>query len=260
MRRLTLPVPVVKRASKSTRAQALLKRFKKCLGYTPKDISLYTLSLVHKSAASEYRACNERLEFLGDAVLSAVVSEALYLRYPDKDEGFLTQMRAKVVSRSFLNALAQTTGLCTWMQIRPPQGVDSSRNVAGDMLEALVGAIYIDRGYSMCRKVIMNKLLSSVKWEDLESTEQDFKSRIIERGQKQHSKVLFQTDQISKEHTHAPPSFFSRLFIDDLFMGSGEGSSKKEAEQAAARRAWIVQRGGIGEEEGNCRLDPLPTP
>jgi len=207
------------------------------LGYTPKDISLYTLSLIHKSAASEYHACNERLEFLGDALLNSVVSEALYFRYPDKDEGFLTQMRSKIVSRSTLNSLAQATGLCTWMQIRPPQGADNSRNVAGDMLEALIGAIYIDRGYTMCRKVIMNKLLSSVQWEELEFIEQDFKSRIIERSQKQHTKVLFKTNQISNEHGHAP-LFSSRLFIDDLLVGSGEGSSKKEAEQVAARQAW----------------------
>lgn len=238
MRRLTLPVPVVKRSAKSTRAQALLKRFKKCLGYTPKDISLYTLSLVHKSAATEYRACNERLEFLGDSVLNSVVSEALYFRFPEKDEGFLTQMRSKLVSRSYLNALAQTTGLCTWMQIRPPQGAEGSRNVAGDMLEALIGAIYLDRGYSMCRKVIMNKLLSSVHWEGLEFTEQDYKSRIIERSQKHHTKVLFQTEQISKEHSHTP-LFSSLLFIDNHLEGSGEGTSKKEAEQAAARQAWV---------------------
>lgn len=238
MQRLSLPMPVVKRAAKSTRAQALLKRFKKCLGYTPKDISLYTLSLVHKSAAADYHACNERLEFLGDALLNSIVSEALYVRYPDKDEGFLTQMRSKIVSRSSLNALAHATGLCTWMQIRPPQGADNSRNVAGDMLEALIGAIYIDRGYNMCRKVIMNKLLSSVNWDELEFIEQDYKSRIIERSQKQHTKVMFQTTQISNEHSHAP-LFSSHLFINEHLVGKGEGSSKKEAEQVAARQAWV---------------------
>jgi ribonuclease-3 len=235
------------RVPKTTRQQALLKRFKKCLGYTPKDISLYTLSLVHKSAAKEYRACNERLEFLGDAVLNAVVSETLYFRYPDRDEGFLTQMRSKLVSRSSLNALAQQTGLCAWVQIRPPQGAENSRNVPGDMLEALIGAIYLDRGYTMCRKVIMNKLLLSVDWEELEFTEQDYKSRIIERCQKQHAKVLFQTTPISKEHSHTP-QFSSRLFINENLVGNGEGSSKKEAEQAAARQAWIESKVNIEQE------------
>jgi len=239
MRRLRVPVAGAKRAAKTTREQALLKRFKKCLGYTPRDISLYTLSLIHKSAAKEYRACNERLEFLGDAVLNSVVSEALYFRYPERDEGFLTQMRSKLVSRSSLNILAHQTGLCTWVQIRPPQGAENSRNVPGDMLEALVGAIYMDRGYNMCRKVIIKKLLASVQWDELEFTELDYKSRIIERCQKQHAKVVFDTKIISKEHSHAP-QFSSDLFINNVLAGSGQGSSKKEAEQAAARQAWTV--------------------
>ncbi|MDR2586246.1 MAG: ribonuclease III [Prevotellaceae bacterium] len=243
MRRIRVPV-AVKRSARSTREQALLKRFKKCLGYTPKNISLYTLSLIHKSAVKEYRACNERLEFLGDAILNSVVSETLYFRYPDRDEGFLTQMRSKIVSRSSLNALAHETGLCTWVQIRSPHGVGSNRNVPGDMLEALIGAIYLDRGYSMCRKVIMKKLLSSVNWEDLEFTEQDYKSRIIERCQKQHIPVLFQTKLASEEHSHAP-EFSSSLFINQILVGFGQGTSKKEAEQAAARQAWVERRGGL---------------
>ena len=246
MRRLR--VPGVKRIAKSTREQALLKRFKKCLGYTPKDISLYSLSLIHKSAVKEYRACNERLEFLGDAVLNSVVSEALYFRYPSRDEGFLTQMRSKLVSRSSLNTLAHRTGLCAWVQIRPPQGADSSRNVPGDMLEALIGAICLDRGYAMCRKVIINKMLSSVNWDELEFTEQDYKSRIIERCQKQHSKVLFQTTMLPQEHSHAP-QFSSQLFINNTLVGKGQGASKKEAEQAAARLAWVEGKGSAEVEQ-----------
>ena len=243
MRRLRVPVPVTvdKQLTKSTRGQALLKRFKKCLGYTPKNISLYTLSLVHKSAAKEYHASNERLEFLGDAVLNSVVSEALYFRYPDRDEGFLTQMRSKLVSRSSLNALAQQTGLCTWVQIRSTHGAGSNRNVPGDMLEALIGAIYLDRGYTMCRKVIMKKLLAPVNWEELEFIEQDYKSRIIERCQKQHASVSFKTAQISEAHSHAP-FFSSQLFINNTLVGSGQGTSKKEAEQAAARQAWMESK------------------
>jgi ribonuclease-3 len=244
MRRLRVPDVAVKRSAKSTRGQALLKRFKKCLGYTPKNFSLYSLSLIHKSVAKEYRASNERLEFLGDAILSSVVSESLYFRYPDRDEGFLTQMRSKLVSRSFLNALAQQTGLCTWVEIRSPHGAGNNRNVPGDMLEALVGAIYLDRGYNMCRKVIMNKLLSSVNWEEMEFIEQDYKSRIIERCQKQHTKVAFQTTLISEEHSHSP-QFSSQLFVDNHLVGSGQGASKKEAEQAAARQAWIEGKKSI---------------
>jgi len=241
MRRLRMPALVTKRtAKKSTREQALLKRFKKCLGYTPKNLSLYTLSLIHKSAVKEYRACNERLEFLGDAVLNSVVSEALYFRYPDRDEGFLTQMRSKLVSRSSLNALAHQTGLCTWVQIRPSQVAGNNRNVPGDMLEALIGAIYLDRGYTMCRKVLMKKLLSSVNWEELEFTEQDYKSRIIERCQKLRLKVSFLTTQISEEHSHFP-HFSSQLFVDNNLVGSGQGTSKKEAEQVAARQAWTTR-------------------
>ncbi|MCL1973374.1 MAG: ribonuclease III [Bacteroidetes bacterium] len=238
MRRLR--VPKVRSSKSSTREQALLKRLKKCLGYTPKNVSLYTLSLVHKSAVREYPACNERLEFLGDAILNAIISEALYFRYPDRDEGFLTQMRSKVVNRSSLNALAQKTGLCAWVQIRAPHKAGNNRNVPGDMLEALIGAIYLDRGYSICRKVIMNKLLSSVDWEALEFTETDYKSRVIERCQQQHLSLVFQTKQIAEEHS-GNPQFISRLLIDAALAGSGQGASKKEAEQAAAHEAWVTK-------------------
>jgi len=237
MRRLRERSERPARVRSTIRGQALLKRLKKCLGYTPRDLSLYTLSLVHKSAAKEYRACNERLEFLGDAVLNSVVSETLYFRYPNRDEGFLTKMRSKVVSGSSLNALAQKTGLCAWMQVRSPHSAGNYRNVPGDMLEALIGAIYLDRGYTICRKVINNKLLSSVNWEELEFTEQDYKSRVIERCQKQRMPLLFQTKQISEEHSNTP-HFISQLLINGKMAGSGEGASKKEAEQAAAREAW----------------------
>ncbi|MCL2502460.1 MAG: ribonuclease III [Bacteroidales bacterium] len=235
MRRLR--VPKVRSIKSTTREQALLKRLKKCLGYTPRNVSLYTLSLVHKSAVKEYRACNERLEFLGDAILNSVVSEVLYFQYPNHDEGFLTQMRSKVVNRASLNALAQKTGLCAWVQIRAPQKAGNNRNVLGDMLEALVGAIYLDRGYATCRKVIINKLLSSVNWEELAFTETDYKSRVIERCQRLRLSVAFQTKQVLEEHS-GNPKFVSQLLIDTTTTGSGQGASKKEAEQAAAQQAW----------------------
>ena len=241
MKRLRVPAAVVKRTKpkKPTREQFLVKRLRTCLGYTPKNLSLYTLSLVHKSAATDYVACNERLEFLGDAILNTIISEYLYFRFPDRDEGFLTQTRSKVVSRSSLNALAHKTGLCSWVQIRSPKGSGNNRNVPGDMLEALIGAIYLDRGYAICRKVIINKLLAPVDWEELEFIELDYKSRIIERCQKMHFSVLFQTEQ---QTSLGSPLFVSRLSIDGKEVGSGEGSSKKEAEQVAAREAWMASR------------------
>jgi len=252
MRRLRVPKV---RSIKSTREQALLKRLKKCLGYTPKNVSLYTLSLVHKSAVKEYRACNERLEFLGDAILNSVVSEALYFQYPSRDEGFLTQMRSKVVNRASLNALAQQTGLCAWVQIRAPHKAGNNRNVPGDMLEALIGAIYLDRGYTICRKVIINKLLSSVNWEELEFTETDYKSRVIERCQQKRLTVVFQTRQISEEHS-GNPKFVSQLLIDTTITGSGQGASKKEAEQAAAEQAWNTTIKNIPHDE-HLKTDSL---
>ena len=248
-----LRVPKVRSVKSSTREQALLKRLRRCLGYTPRDVSLYTLSLVHKSMVKEYQACNERLEFLGDAILNSVVSEALYFRYPNRDEGFLTQMRSKVVNRVSLNALAQKTGLCAWVQIRAPQKAGNNRNVPGDMLEALIGAIYLDRGYNICRKVLMNKLLSSVNWEELEFTETDYKSRVIEHCQQRHLTAVFQTKQVSEEHS-GTPQFISRLLINTIAVGSGQGASKKEAEQAAAREAWEAK---IKDSVYSRPIDPL---
>ena len=243
MKRLRVPAAVAKRAKpkKPTREQFLIKRLRTCLGYTPKNLSLYTLSLVHKSAATEYAACNERLEFLGDAILNTIISEYLYFRFPDRDEGFLTQTRSKVVSRSSLNSLAQKTGLCAWVKIRSPKGSGNNRNVPGDMLEALIGAIYLDKGYATCRKVIINKLLSPVDWEDLEFIELDYKSRIIERCQKMHLPVSFQTEQEAVPSASSP-LFTSSLLIDGKKVGSGQGGSKKEAEQEAAREAWTASR------------------
>ena len=244
MRRLRVSDAVAavrpKARKKPNREQFLIKRLKSCLGYTPKNISLYALSLVHKSAAVEYAGCNERLEYLGDAILNTIISEYLYFRFPDRDEGFLTQTRSKVVSRSSLNALAQKTGLCSWVKIRSPKGSGNNRNVPGDMMEALIGAIYLDRGYAVCRKVIINKLLASVDWEELEFIELDYKSRIIERCQKMHAIVAFQTEQQSE--SAQAPKFVSTLLVDGKPIGLGQGASKKEAEQAAAYEAWTKAR------------------
>jgi ribonuclease-3 len=221
------------------------RQLRRILGFAPKNYSLYQLALIHRSASGRFSKShnihNERLEFLGDAILDSIVAEHLYSKFPDKDEGFLTQMRSKIVNRDTLKRIAIQFGIGNIVIARMTK--DNHKSLYGDALEAIIGAIYLDRGYKKTRSFILNRLLGTyINLDTLLETEVDFKSRIIEWGQKNKKDINFNCqEQLNGDDK--TPVFVSHLLIFDDIVGMGMGKSKKEAEQNAARQA--IQMIGI---------------
>jgi ribonuclease-3 len=200
---------------------------------------LYELAITHKSACLTLTdgtsVNNERLEYLGDAILNAIIADYLYLQFPESDEGFLTQLRSKIVKRKELNKLAYLLGISSLIITNRNQHQEKA-NILGNALEAIIGAIYLDKGYYRAKKFVITKIL--VKHFDLERLsrkESDFKSRIIEWAQKNKKEISFlcqETNDGSRD-----PVFVSRVVLQDEELGSGTGYSKKDAEQRAAEEA-----------------------
>lgn len=207
-------------------------------GFIPHNIELYKLALIHKSASlvldDGSTINNERLEFLGDAVIETVTSDYLFIEYPDRDEGFLTQMRSRIVSRQSLNALAVELGLDTHV-ISNSAATFTQKHIYGDAFEAMMGAIYLDQGYEFVNRLLINKLYyEHLNMDDLTRSETDYKSRLIEWCQKNHHRIEFRTEH-DKGYSAAHPVFVSTVLIDGMETGRGTGDSKKLAEQQAAQ-------------------------
>ena len=181
---------------------------------------------------------NERLEYLGDAILGAIVAEYLYNRFPRKDEGFLTQMRSRIVNRSFITQLTFKLGLHHFINSNT-NSVNDSSHIFGDVFEAFIGAIYLDKGYQGAKHFVIKKVLSvHVDIHQLERSDNNYKSQLIEWGQKNKREVDFETLQ-NTETSHKNLPFVSEIRIDGQLVGKGEGYSKKEAQQNSACKALI---------------------
>ncbi len=207
--------------------------FDDIFGVIPNNIELYKLALIHKSASymmeSGRAINNERLEYLGDAVIEAVTSDYLYIEYPDYPEGKLTQLRSKIVSRQSLNRIAEQLGLDKLI-VAHQGAISSQKHLYGDAFEAMMGAIYLDQGYNFVNRLLINRIYPScLDLNTLTEEETDFKSRLIEWCQKNHHSVKFQT-----RHGSTAGTFICTILIDNLEMAHGHGGSKKEAEQHAA--------------------------
>lgn len=206
-------------------------------GFIPNNIELYKLALVHKSASllldGGRPINNERLEFLGDAVIEAVTSDYLYIEFPERDEGFMTQLRSKMVSRQSLNALAVKVGLDTHI-ISAGNGNFTQKHIYGDAFEAMMGAVYLDQGYEFVNRLLINRIFyRHLSLDELTESETDFKSRLIEWCQKNRHTIEFRTDH-DKGYASNHPLFSSTVVVDGMEIGHGAGESKKEAEQQAA--------------------------
>ena len=225
-------------------------------GFIPHNIELYKLALIHKSASitlnNGQHINNERLEFLGDAVIETVTSDYLFIEFPDKNEGFLTQMRSKMVSRQSLNAVAKRLGLDKHV-ITNSTNNSSQKHIYGDAFEAMMGAIYLDQGYDFVNRLLINKIfVDYLKPDKLVEAETDFKSRLIEWCQKNHHSIHFNTMH-DKTYSASHPFFYSKVLIDGIEVGYGAGESKKEAEQ---RAAFSVSQ-GVTDNDCNKLMDKL---
>lgn len=216
--------------------------FKNTLGFTPHNIPLYQIAFIHKSKSVDtgqgWRVNNERLEYLGDAVLSAIVAEFLYKKYPHQGEGFLTEMRSKLVSRANLNKLAQKIGLSQLIQYnRISQGVFKS--IDGDAFEALVGAIYLEKGYKFTRRILINKIINiHLDVDAMAHTDWNFKSKLIDWGQKNHKKVSFEVERVMYQGHESRRQYDVRVKIDDTPAEHAIEYSIKAAEQLAAEKTY----------------------
>lgn len=213
---------------------------RKITGFYPGVITCYIQALRHHSASSTIhqngsRDSNERLEYLGDSVLNTVVAELLFNRFPFKNEGFLTEMRSKIVSRESLNDLAIKIGLSQIVQYdRKAIGIHTKNSIFGNALEAFIGAIFLDGGFELAKKFILTKLISHVDLDTLQFTEKNFKGRLIEWSQKHARSVEFET---LEDTTRKQRIFTIKVLVDGQVLGEAEHISKKKAEQMAAQKA-----------------------
>ncbi|HJB84784.1 MAG TPA: ribonuclease III [Candidatus Alistipes merdigallinarum] len=226
-------------------------------GLVPNNIELYKLALIHRSASLFLEdgtpINNERLEFLGDAVIETIVSDFLFIEYPEEKEGALSQLRSRIVSRSSLNRLAIEIGLDRHIIVQGNIPL-LQKHIYGDALEAIFGAIYLDKGYDYANRLFINGILRKyVDWEDVAEQETDFKSRLIEWGQKSKRQINFETKP-GAAYTSKLPQFQTQVYVDEQAVGKGVGGSKKESEQAAAHEAFLffnlsVEEGHVSDGE-----------
>ena len=208
------------------------------IGFYPHNIELYKLALMHKSIAKRNAkgkpVNNERLEFLGDAILDAIVGDIVYRHFEGKREGFLTNTRSKIVQRDTLNKLAKEMGVT---QLIMSSGHSSSHNsyMGGNAFEALVGAIYLDQGYNACMRFMQKRILSQlINIDKVAYKEVNFKSKLIEWSQKNRVNVDFTMLDESKDK-NGSPVFNHKIMIEGLEGCEGTGFSKKESQQLAAK-------------------------
>ena len=219
---------------------AFYRRMVRILSCLPGNLKLYEIAFIHKSASTLSKTGqiinNERLEYLGDAMLDAIIADYLYAYFPHKDEGFLTQLRSKIVKRKQLNKLATKIGISTLL-VSNTNEEQQKENLLGNAFEAFIGAIYLDKGYRRTRRYVINRILT--KYLDLERIarkESDFKSRLIEWAQKNRQEIRFVSIEGESQHTEEN-LFIARVLLSDRELGHGKGTSKKDAEQKAAEMA-----------------------
>ncbi|MEN7548186.1 ribonuclease III [Rapidithrix thailandica] len=226
----------------SAKDKKLIEAVKRITGVKPYNVELYSLAMKHTSIAKEnthgFKESNERLEYLGDAVLGAVVAEYLFKRFPYKDEGFLTEIRSRIVNRESLNRLAIKIGLSQLVEYEGrKRNSQTFKSIYGDAMEAFVGAVYLDKGFKYCRKFIVKQLLiQHYDLEEIIETTTNFKSLIIEWAQKNNKDINFETAQKSATKK-SNKQFKVKLLLDTELIAEGNGYSKKKAEQDAARKS-----------------------
>jgi len=217
---------------------------KELLNFKPIKLSLYKKAFTHRSLklvdSKGYPVNYERLEFLGDAILGTVIASYLFKKVPDGDEGYLTQMRSKVVSREHLNDLGKDLDLIKFVKSNISKE-HVSNNIHGNIFEALIGAIYLDRGYNYCHQFIYEQVIMPyVDIERLEGKISSYKGFVIEWCQKQKKKYKFESyeDSGNQNKKH----FSVRVSIDGNIIAKGRATSKKKAEEIAAKRVYYAMQ------------------
>lgn len=234
------------------------------LGFYPKDIRFYKLALLHKSSSVKSEQGkwinNERLEFLGDAILDAVVGDVVFRRFEGKKEGFLTNARSKIVQRETLNKVAMEIGLHKLIKYSVHSNNSHNSNMCGNAFEALIGAIYLDRGYDCCMQFMLHRILDKyVSVDSMAYKEVNFKSKLIEWTQKNKVDISFELLEQGSEND-GTPTFSSQVFLQGIQCGTGKGYSKKESQQLAAKETLeLLKKTGFTHKILNARTPQSVT-
>jgi ribonuclease-3 len=222
--------------------KAFLNKLKNILGFVPGNAALYKMAFRHRSVAKVLqngtRSSNERLEFLGDAILGSVIAELLFKSYPYKEEGFLTEMRSKIVNRANLNQLARKMGFDQLIVFDQKMVNIQTKHhsMLGDAFEALIGAIYLDKGYNYTKDFLIKRIVKPyIDIHTLELTETNFKSKLIEWCQRQGKDFTF--DMVENDAGESAKLFTIKVVVDGETYGIGRDYNKKNAEKLAAEKA-----------------------
>jgi ribonuclease-3 len=221
----------------------LVRSIQNIAGVTPRNIELYKLATQHRSIARQnnigLKESNERLEYLGDAILGSIVAEYLFKKYPLKDEGFLTEIRSRIVNRDALNNASRNMGISDIVEFtNNRKSRQAYKSIYGDTLEALIGAIYLDKGYKATRRFIIHKLLrQQYDLEKIIQTNPNYKSKIIEWAHRKNKEIKFEITQV-KGSSHNR-EFRAELQVEGETVAEGNGYSKKKAEQDAAQKSCV---------------------
>lgn len=217
-------------------------KLKNIFGFYPENISLYQLAFRHKSLARKQnngsKISNERLEFLGDAILDAIIADYLFKLFPYKDEGFLTQMKSKIVSRSYLNKLSAKLGIDKLIQCSQDCG-PHYKSMKGDAFEAFIGALYLDKGFNFTRKVIIERIIRlHIHIDELVAVDLNYKSRLLEWVQREKKTLEFKV--IEEVGSGYNKQYIVESYVDNVVYGRGQDYSIKAAEQQAAEKALEI--------------------
>ena len=209
-------------------------------GFYPKNIALYRVAFTHKSVATEtvgsYHVNNERMEYLGDTVLSTAVADYLFHTYPTQPEGFLTEMRSRIVSRVSLNKLSQKLGFENYIRHAPDMGTNA-RSMGGNAFEALMGAIYLDRGFDFTKRIIIERIVKvHIDLEELQNTDVNFKSKLLEWSQKNKRRLEFKL--LEEVGVGNKKMYHVQIVIDDKPYADALDRSIRGAEQLAAEKTF----------------------
>lgn len=221
--------------------RVLARSIHNIFGFYPKNIDLYKLAFTHKSMSTKtttgYAISNERLEYLGDAILSSIVAEFLFKKFPTKQEGFLTEMRSKIVSRSSLNKLSNKVGLNDFIHYTKTNEMCKHRSMGGNAFEAFTGAMFLDHGYKFTYKIVVNNIIKlHIDLSELENHETNYKSRLLEWAQKEKHNVDFK--KLGLVGTGYERQYVIQIVIDEKEYGRASDYSIKGAEQLAAEKTW----------------------
>jgi len=240
-------IPKLFKNSRSTEDGIFFTAIEEILGFRPVKIAIYKKAFTHRSSNKQDEKGNainyERLEFLGDAMLSAVIAAHLFNKAPEGDEGYLTKMRSKIVSREHLNELGRDFNLIQFIESKVPSS-HFGENIHGNVFEALVGAIYLDQGYGYCEKFIQKRVIVPyVDIAKLEGKVISYKSLVIEWCQKE--KKAFHYDVFEDNSITGERLFGVKLSIDQKIIAKARATSKKKAEEKASQRAYFALQNKI---------------